>query len=68
MKIGTPSEEQPVVNAVAILNESAARRFGWTPQEAIGQVIRDFKNRELTMSIDREIVGGHFNSLFVKMK
>ncbi len=72
MKIGEPTEENPVVNAVAILNESAARRFGWTPQEAIGQVIRDFKNRELTMSIDREIVGVipdiHFSSLHDEMK
>ena len=72
MKIATPTEEQPVVNAVAILNESAARRFGWTPEEAIGQVIRDFKDRELTMSIDREIVGVipdiHFSSLHDEMK
>ncbi len=72
MKIEMPTEEQPVVNAVAILNESAARRFGWTPEEAIGQVIRDFKNRELTMSVDREIVGVipdiHFSSLHDEMK
>ena len=72
MKIGEPTEENPVVNAVAILNESAARRFGWTPQEAIGQVIRDFRNRELTLSIDREIVGVipdiHFSSLHDEMK
>lgn len=72
MRIEMPTEEQPVVNAVAILNESAARRFGWTPEEAIGQVIRDFKDRELTMSIDREIVGVipdiHFSSLHDEMK
>ncbi len=72
MRIEQPSEEQPVVNAVAILNESAARRFGWTPEEAIGQVIRNFQNREFTMSIDREIVGVipdiHFSSLHDEMK
>ena len=72
MKIATPTEEQPVVHAAAILNESAARRFGWTPEEAIGQVIRNFQNRELTMSIDREIVGVipdiHFSSLHDEMK
>jgi len=72
MKIEQPSEEQPIVNAVAILNESAARRFGWMPEEAIGQIIRDFQNRELTMSIDREIVGVipdiHFSSLHDEMK
>ena len=72
MRIETPTEENPVVNASAILNESAARRFGWTPEEAIGQVIRDFQNREFTMSIDREIVGVipdiHFSSLHDEMK
>ena len=72
MKIEMPTEENPVVNAVAILNESGARRFGWTPEEAIGQVIRDIRNRELTMSIDREIVGVipdiHFSSLHDEMK
>ena len=72
MKIEQPSEEQPVVNAVAILNESAARRFGWTAEEAIGQVIRDFQSRDFTMSIDREIVGViediHFSSLHDEMK
>jgi putative ABC transport system permease protein len=72
MRIETPSEEQPVINAVAILNESAARRFGWTPEEAVGQVIRDFANAEFTMSIDREIVGVipdiHFSSLHDEMK
>ena len=72
MRIEQPSEEQPVVNAVAILNKSAAKRFGWTPEEAIGQVIRDFQNSEFTMSIDREIVGVipdiHFSSLHDEMK
>ena len=72
MRIEQPSEEQPVVKAVAILNVSAAKRFGWTPEEAVGQVIRDFQNAELTMSIDREIVGVipdiHFSSLHDEMK
>ena len=72
MRIETPTEENPVVQAVAILNESAARRFGWTPEEAVGQIIRNFQNEELTMSIDREIVGVipdiHFSSLHDEMK
>ena len=72
MRIEEPSEEQPVVRAAAILNESGARRFGWTPEEAIGKVIRDFRNRELTLSIDREVVGVipdiHFSSLHDEMK
>jgi len=57
MRIELPDEENPVTYASAILNESAARRFGWTPEEAIGKVIRDLQNRELTMFVDREIVG-----------
>ena len=72
MRFDLPTEEQPVVAAWAILNESAARRFGWTPEEAIGQIIRHVKNRELTMFIDREIVGVipdiHFSSLHDEKK
>jgi len=72
MRFDLPTEEQPVVNAWAILNESGARRFGWTPEEAIGQVIRDVQNEELTMFIDREIVGVipdiHFSSLHDEKK
>ena len=72
MKIDQPSEENPVVNAVAILNESAARRFGWTPEEAVGKVVRDLRNREMTQWIDREVVGVipdiHFSSLHDEMK
>ncbi|MDX1516458.1 MAG: ABC transporter permease [Woeseiaceae bacterium] len=72
MRIEQPTEDNPVVNAVAILNESAARRFGWTPEEAIGKVIRELRNSELTMWIDREVVGVipdiHFSSLHDEMK
>ncbi len=72
MRFDLPTEEQPVVAAWAILNESAARRFGWSPEEAIGQIIRDVQNEELTMFIDREIVGVipdiHFSSLHDEKK
>jgi putative ABC transport system permease protein len=57
MRVEEPTEEQPVVRASAILNESAARRFGWTPEEAVGKVIRQPMNRDLTMFVDREVVG-----------
>ena len=57
MRIELPDDENPVTYASAILNESAARRLGWTPEEAIGKVIRSLQNRELTQFIDREIVG-----------
>ena len=72
LRIDSPTEESPVVNAAAILNESAARRFGWSPEEAIGKVIRSPTSRELNMFIDREIVGVvpdiHFSSLHDEMK
>ena len=72
MRIEMPTEENPVVNAWAILNESAARRFGWTPDEAVGKVIRQPLNRDLTMFADREIVGVipdlHFSSLHDEKK
>ena len=72
MRLEQASEERPVVKGAAILNESAARRFGWTPEEAIGKVIREPQRRELDWFIDREVVGVvpdiHFSSLHYEMK
>jgi len=72
MHIPEPSAENPFVKAAAILNESAARRFDWTPEEAIGKVIRSPTSRELDMSVDRTVVGVipdiHFSSLHDEMK
>jgi len=72
MRIEQPTEENPVVKGAAILNESAARRFGWTPEEAVGKIIRQPMSRELNLFIDREIVGVipdiHFSSLRDEMK
>jgi len=72
MRIEEPTEENPVVKGTAILNLSAARRFGWTPEEAIGKIIRQPRSRELVMFIDREVVGVipdiHFSSLHNAMK
>jgi putative ABC transport system permease protein len=72
MRIEMPTEENPVTRASAILNESAARRFGWTPEEAVGKIIRQPMSRELTMFVDREVVGVipdvHFSSLHDEMK
>lgn len=72
MRIEQPTEENPVVKGAAILNESAARRFGWTPEEAVGKIIRQPMSRELNLFIDREIVGVipdiHFSSLHDEMK
>ena len=72
MRVPEPTEENPVVKASAILNVSAARRFGWSPEEAVGKIIRSPLNRELTMSIDREVVGVipdiHFSSLHNEIK
>jgi putative ABC transport system permease protein len=67
-----PTDEMPVVRTVAILNESAARRFNWTPEEAIGKVIREPQSRDLDRFIDSEIVGVipdiHFYSLHLDRK
>ncbi len=72
MRIELPTEEKPVTYAAAILNESAARRFGWSPEEAIGKIIRQPQSRELDMFIDRKIVGViadiHFSSLHDEKK
>jgi putative ABC transport system permease protein len=72
MRVAEPSPENPVVKAAAILNESAARRFEWTPEEAIGKVIRTPMSRDLDMFVDRTVVGVvpdiHFSSLRDEMK
>lgn len=72
MRIPEPSEENPVVKGAAVLNESAALRFGWTPQEAVGKIIRQPLSRALDRFIDREVVGVipdiHFSSLHFEMK
>ena len=57
MRIEIPTEENPVTKGWAILNESAARRFGWTPEEAVGKVLRQPARREMDRFVDREIVG-----------
>ncbi len=72
LRIEQPTEQNPFVRGVAILNESGARRFGWTPEEAIGKLLRQPQNRQLTMSVDREVIGVipdvHFSSLHDEIK
>ncbi|MGI9343128.1 MAG: FtsX-like permease family protein, partial [Gammaproteobacteria bacterium] len=72
MRIPEPTEENPVVKAAAVLNVSAARRFGWSPDEAVGKVIRSPRNRDFTLFVDREVVGVipdiHFSSLHNEIK
>ena len=71
-RIEEPTEDNPVVNGAVILNEAGARRFGWSPEEAIGKVLRQLENRELTMFTDREVIGVipdvHFSSLHDEIK
>ena len=71
-RIELPTEENPVTKGAAILNESAARRFGWSAQEAVGKILRQPMSRELVTFVDREIVGVipdiHFASLHNGMK
>ncbi len=72
MRIAAPTEENPVVKGWTVLNESAARRFGWSAEEAVGKVVREPMNRALTLFIDREVVGVipdiHFSSLHDEKK
>ncbi len=72
MRIEMPNDEQPVTRGYAVLNESAARRFGWSPEEAVGRIIRQPMSSGLDSFIDREIVGVipdiHFSSLHDEMK
>ena len=72
LRVAEITDETPVVQTVAILNESAARRFDWAPDEAIGKVIREPQSRALEQFIDYEIVGVipdiHFASLHLEMK
>jgi len=71
-RIDRPTENNPVTKGSAILNESAARRFGWTPEEAVGKVIRESLSRESEQIIAREVVGVvtdiYFASLHNKIK
>ena len=72
MRVDEVSEDNPVVRSVVILNESAARRFGWSPEEALGKVLREPQRRELDRFVDAEVVGVipdiHFSSLHLEMK
>ena len=71
-RIELPSDEKPVTQGAAILNVSAARRFGWTPEQAVGQRVRELTSSGLERFIEREVVGVipdiHFSSLHNEMK
>ena len=72
LRFDEPTDESPVTRSYAILNESGARAFGWTPEEAVGKIIREPQSRELKQFIDSVIVGVipdiHFSSLHVARK
>ena len=72
MRIEQPDADNPVTRGYAILNESAARRFNWTPEEAVGKILRQPQNGEFTIFIDRLVVGVipdiHFSSLHDERK
>ena len=72
MRPEEPTEDNPVTKAWAVLDESAARRFGWSPEEAVGKVIRQPLGRDMKTFVDREIVGVvpdlHFSSLHDERK
>lgn len=56
-QIEQPGEEQPVTRGAAVINASAARLLGWSPEEAVGRILRQPMSRELDQFIDREISG-----------
>jgi putative ABC transport system permease protein len=72
LRFEDPTDENPVTRSYAILNESGARAFGWTPDEAIGKVIREPQSRELIQFVESEVVGVvpdiYFSSLHVERK
>lgn len=72
VRIEVPTEDNPVTKGYAILNESAARRFGWEPQEAVGKIIRQPMSRDFDLFVEREVVGVipdiHFSSLHDEKK
>ncbi len=68
-----PSDEDPIVKGgVAILNESAVRLLGWTPEEAIGKVLIEPDSPELDRLEERTVVGVvedfYFSSLHDEIK
>ncbi len=71
-RIELPTDENPVTQAAAILNESGARRLGWRPDEAVGQIVRELTSSGTEKFIEREVVGVipdiHFASLHNEMK
>ena len=71
-RVEMPSDDRPVTAGAAVLNEAAARRFGWSPDEAVGKIIRQPTSRDLDRFVDREVVGVipdiHFSSLHDEMK
>ena len=71
-RVESPTKDNPITRGAAILNESGARRFGWSPEEAVGKVVRQLANEDLDQFIDREVVGVipdiHFASLHNEMK
>ncbi|MEL7450741.1 MAG: FtsX-like permease family protein [Pseudomonadota bacterium] len=72
MRPDEPTEENPVTQGAAILNESGARRFGWSPEEAVGKILRQPMSRDLDRFVDREVVGVipdiNFSSLHDEIK
>ena len=71
-RIQMPDDENTTTEGKLVLNESAARVFGWSPEEAIGQILREPTRRELDRFVRREVIGVipdiHFSSLHDEKK
>ncbi|TQV89368.1 FtsX-like permease family protein [Aliikangiella coralliicola] len=66
------TDENPVTKGNVILNQTAAKRFGWTAQEAIGKVLEFNANQDGSSKIDATVIGVvkdyHFESVREELK
>ena len=51
------SENNPVTEANVIINQSAARKFGWNAEEAVGKSMEFFQNSSGTRKVQVTVVG-----------
>ncbi len=71
-RIEYPSDEKLITKGAMVMNESAARRFGWSPSEAVGKIVFELTSDDGSSYIEREVVGViediHFSSLHDQIK
>lgn len=63
-----PSEENPHTSGAFILNESAVKQFGWTPENAIGRSFEDLYTADAAMSVRGAVIGVTEDILFSSVR